>query len=61
MRYVIRAVSEAGTVEFQQPLTITSALDKAAALKEAQFRRITLINIQTGVEITGLEELVRDA
>lgn len=61
MRYLIRATGEAGPIKFRRPLTIDAALKKAAELKEAHFQQITLTNTETGVEITDLEELVRDA
>ena len=56
-RYVIHARSHAGRVDFAEPLTIAAALEKAAELRKADFRHITLVNTQTGVEITDLEEL----
>jgi hypothetical protein len=58
-RYIIRAVSQAGPVSFQVPLTLDAALRRAAELRDAHFQHITLINTITGVEITDLEELIR--
>ena len=58
-RYVIRARSYGGKVEFNEPLTLEDALKKVAELRDAHFQRITLINTVTGVEITELEELMQ--
>jgi hypothetical protein len=57
-RYTIRANNSTGAVEFTERLTIDAALNKAAELRDAQFRHITLINVQTGVEIKDLEGLI---
>ena len=56
-RYLVRAKSDAGIVDFQDPLTLQEALEKAAELRDAQFHHITLVNTRTGIEITDLEEL----
>jgi hypothetical protein len=58
-RYTIRASNDGGPAAFQEPLTLEAALRKAAELRDAHFQRITLVNTETGVEITDLEELVR--
>lgn len=57
-RYVVRANGTGGPVEFQEPITITAALAKAQELRDACFSHITLINIQTGTEITDVEALI---
>jgi hypothetical protein len=58
-RYTIRASNSTGTVEFLEVLTIDAALARAEELRDAHFKHITLINIQTGVEITDLEGLIQ--
>lgn len=58
-RYTIRARQNGGPVNFSEPLTIEAALRKAAELRDARYQHITLVNTDTGVEITDLEELVR--
>lgn len=40
-------------------LTIDPALRKAAALRDAGFHHVTLINVESGVEITDLEQFMR--
>jgi aspartate 1-decarboxylase len=60
MRYVIRANSSAGVVNFHDRRTIDAALAKAAELRDAGFEKITLINVENGVEITDLEQLIQD-
>jgi hypothetical protein len=57
-RYIIRASNNAGQIEFRERLTIDAALAKAAELRDAGFRRITLLNAETGVEIKEVEQLV---
>lgn len=57
-RYIIRASSNAGPVEFLERLTIDAALAKVAELRDAHFEHITLINQQTGLEITDLDALM---
>ena len=59
MRYIIRASGSSGPVEFQDRRTIDSAMNKAAELRDAGFARITLINVETGVEISELEQLIQ--
>ena len=58
-RYTIRARHHGAPVTFPESLTIEAALRKAAELRDARFQRITLVNTETGLEITDLEELVR--
>jgi hypothetical protein len=57
-RYIIRASNNAGQIEFRERLTIDAALTKATELRDAGFRRITLLNAETGVEIKEVEQLV---
>jgi hypothetical protein len=57
-RYTIRASSSGGDVDFINHLRIHEALDKAAELRDAGFTRITLLNAETGIEITELEQLI---
>lgn len=57
-RYIIRASNSAGQIEFRERLTIDAALAKATELRDAGFRRITLLNAETGVEINEVEQLV---
>jgi hypothetical protein len=57
-RYIIRASNNAGQIEFRERLTIDAALAKVTELRDAGFRRITLLNAETGVEIKEVEELV---
>jgi hypothetical protein len=57
-RYIIRASNNAGQIEFRERLTIDAALAKATELRDAGFRRITLLNAETGVEIQEVEQLV---
>ena len=57
-RYIIRASSAAGPVDFNERLTIEAALRKAKELREAHFEHITLVNVLTGVEIKDLEALI---
>ena len=59
-RYTIRARHDGEPVNFPEPLTIEAALRKTAELRDAHYQRIILINTKTGVEITDLEELVRE-
>lgn len=59
-RYTIRANNHDGPVSFPEPLTLEAALHKAAELRDVHYQRITLVNTDTGVEITDLEELVRE-
>lgn len=59
-RYTIRANNHDGPASFKEPLTLEAALRKAAELRDAHYQRITLVNTDTGVEITDLEELVRE-
>ena len=59
-RYTIRANGASGAVDFQDRVTIEAALHKAAELRDAGFDHITLINVENGVEITDLEQLIRD-
>jgi hypothetical protein len=60
-RYIVRAHGEAGPVEFQPPLTIDQALNKARDLRDAHFTHITITNVRNGVEITDLEALMDEA
>jgi len=60
-RYIIRASNNAGQIEFRERLTIDAALTKAAELRDAGFRKITLLNAETGVEIKEVEQLVAPA
>lgn len=57
-RYILRATGASGPVEFQERLTIESALAKARELRDAHFAHITIFNVLTGVEITDLESLL---
>ena len=57
-RYKLRANGAAGRVEFRERLTIDAALAKAEQLRGAHFTHITIINLQTGVEITDIEALL---
>lgn len=57
-RYIIRASNNSGQIEFRERLTIDAALAKATELRDAGFRRITLLNAETGVEIKEVEQLV---
>jgi hypothetical protein len=59
-RYSIRASNSAGTIEFPGRLTITEALNRAAELRDAHFEHITLVNLETGLEISDLESLVQE-
>lgn len=58
MRYTLRASNSAGRVNFTDKLTIDAALRKAAELRDAGFHHVTLINVESGVEITDLEHFV---
>ena len=58
MRYTLRASSSAGRVDFMEKLTIDAALRKASELRDGGFLQVTLINAESGVEITGLEQLI---
>lgn len=40
-------------------LTIDAALRKAAELRDAGFEHVTLINVESGVEITNLEQFIQ--
>ena len=60
MRYIIRASSSGGPVHFKDRRTIDAALHKATELREAGFSHITLVNVETGVEVTDLEEFIID-
>jgi hypothetical protein len=57
-RYTITARNSAGPVEFHERMTIDAALNKAAELRAAEFHSITLINLETGLEIKDLERLI---
>ncbi len=57
-RYVIRATDDSGAVQFEDPMAIEAALQKAIELRDAHFRHITIVNTQTGVEISDLEALI---
>ena len=57
-RYTIRASSSSGPIEFQERLTIEAALAKAEELRDAHFTHITLINHDSGLEITDLDALI---
>ena len=57
-RYIVRATNDSGPVEFSERLTIDAALAKARELEAADFRHITIVNVQTGVEITDLESII---
>lgn len=57
-RYVIRATDDTGAVQFEERLAIDAALQRAIELRDAHFRHITIVNTQTGVEITDLEALI---
>lgn len=59
MRYTLRASNVAGRVDLMDKLTIDAALRKAAALRDAGFHHVTLINVESGVEITDLEQFMR--
>jgi hypothetical protein len=48
-------------VEFQERLTIDAALKRASELRAADFTRITLINVISGIEITDLEGLLEES
>jgi hypothetical protein len=58
---MIRAKSDAGEVEFQERLTIDTALKRAAELRAADFRQITLVNVLSGVEISDPEGLIPES
>jgi len=60
-RYLIRARNGGGLVAFPERLTLAAALAMATELRAARFHRITLVNTETGVEITDLEELAAAA
>jgi hypothetical protein len=57
-RYILRATGAAGRVEFQEPLTIEGALEKAQELRDAHFTHIAIFNLRTAVEITDVEALL---
>ena len=57
-RYILRARSAAGPVEFQERLTIDEALTKVQKLRKAHFSHVTIINVMTGVEIGDVEALI---
>ena len=59
LRYTLRAGNSAGPVSFDERLTIEAALEKAAELKDAGFHHITIINQNTGTEITDLEQFIQ--
>lgn len=59
MRYTLRASNNAGRIDFSERLTIDGALNKVSELRAAGFERITLVNVETGLEITDLEQFVR--
>lgn len=59
LRYTLRARNSAGTVDFLDKLVIDAALRKAAELRDAGFQHVTLINVESGVEITDLEQVMR--
>lgn len=59
MRYTLSASNNVGRVSFMDRLTIDAALRKAAELRDAGFHHVTLINVESGVEITDLEQFVR--
>ena len=57
-RYILRATGVSGPVEFQEPLTIEAALQKARELRDARFTHITIFNVLSGVEIKDVEVLL---
>ena len=57
-RYTMRATNSAGLIQFQERLTLGEALKKAEELRDAHFEHITLINHDTGIEITDLDALI---
>jgi hypothetical protein len=64
-RYILRAKSALGdSIEFMERLTIEQALDRVRELQAAHFSHITIINTDTGLEISDVEALLlerRDA
>lgn len=57
-RYILQAKSLGGLVESNEPLTLQQALTKAAEMRDAHFDHITIINIETGLAITDLEQIL---
>ena len=58
--YLLRASNAKGTIDGKAPLPLTEALRRAAELREQGFHSFVLTNLETGTQITDLNQFLRD-